>query len=104
MLGPPKASGGGSQDGSSVQMPAKSVYGARSLCYQIISVIGQQSNFLNWSVQGGHRQVWFPQRGAGNGQCVDGVRPAKRAGTVAGIRALDMESYVLRGQGRVLTS
>ena len=56
MLGPPEASRRWlPRRVQLVQMPAKSVYGACSLCYQIISVIGQQPNLPGWSVQGGHR-------------------------------------------------
>ena len=67
-------------------MPAKSVYGASSLCYQVFSVIDRQANVSSWPVQAGCRQVWFPQGSAGHRQSVDGVRLAIRACTVAGVR------------------
>jgi len=66
-------------------MPAKSVDSVSSLCYRVIPVIGHLANLPGWSLQAGHRQVWFPQRRPSDSQCIDGIGSAIPTRAVAGM-------------------
>jgi hypothetical protein len=69
-----------------VQVPAKTADHPGSFADQVLTMVDQQPHFTLGPVQLGNRQVGFAQAGAGDGERVDRVALAERAGRVTGVR------------------
>lgn len=69
-----------------VQMPAQPADHAGPLANQVFTVVDQQPHFTLGPVQLGDRQVGLAQGCAGDGECVDRVALAERAGRATRVR------------------
>ena len=69
-----------------VQVPAKTADHAGSLAHQVFAVVDEQPHLALGPVQLGDRQIGLAQRGTGDGERVDRVALAERAGRGTRVR------------------